>query len=371
MIPILVTLSRWALLILDDDLRAHRLHTPGNHRFKQRFGFSDYVFITGNWQFTATAKSGTAPFTMLSGFVNESSNEPGVNDFTTASFQVHSSTCYSGSSNLFLSGAVTGTHVGLSSFPVEDQVLTISARRRDSDSYFGKLLRRGWLCGRRNRDDCWRTVCTDGRNLSRHIHRSSRFHTSANTLAVCAGHSERHHLGFWECAFSRDFLLHKRNFVCAKRFCKWRPGKFHFHDKRANIVDGNDVRHRRSSRANYIFNFDRGHRRKLFRSDWCDHSLAAVNKATALKEAKTWGSEATNEKAFRFTSIRVAFSAEVRVSLVYAEPNGSASELHDDRYSYNRWTIGHTPHGQLAVRTRTGFRSGPICNVGRPSLRTR
>ncbi len=129
MIPILVTLSRWALLILTVTCGLTGCTHPATTGSSSGSGSSDYVFITGNWQFTATAKSGTAPFTMLSGFVNESSNEPGVNDFTTASFQVHSSTCYSGSSNLFLSGAVTGTHVGLSSFPVEDQVLTISASK--------------------------------------------------------------------------------------------------------------------------------------------------------------------------------------------------------------------------------------------------
>ncbi len=94
---------------------------------------ASYTYLTGNWEFVPTPASGSAPpFTLLAGFINESDDQPGVNDFLTAALQVQSTTCYSDSPDMSLQGVVLGTPVGLTSFPVENQVLTISAAKNSS-----------------------------------------------------------------------------------------------------------------------------------------------------------------------------------------------------------------------------------------------
>jgi len=89
---------------------------------------SDYVYLTGNWQFDATPASGAAPFTVLTGFINEQGST-GTNDFTTAALQVQSTTCYSSAVEIPLQGGTEPTLLGLSSFAVDGQTLTISATK--------------------------------------------------------------------------------------------------------------------------------------------------------------------------------------------------------------------------------------------------
>ncbi len=94
---------------------------------------SSYTFLTGNWEFVATpAQPSAVPFTTLSGFINESANEPGVNDFATAALQVQSTTCYEAFPDVPLQGVVLGTSVSLTSFSVQDQVISITGARNAS-----------------------------------------------------------------------------------------------------------------------------------------------------------------------------------------------------------------------------------------------
>ena len=89
---------------------------------------ADYVYLTGNWQFDATPTSGAAPFTVLAGFISEQDSS-GTNDFTTAALQVQSTTCYSTAVEIPLQGGTEPTLLGLSSFPVDGQTLTLSATK--------------------------------------------------------------------------------------------------------------------------------------------------------------------------------------------------------------------------------------------------
>ena len=87
----------------------------------------NHIYSTGNWQIQATATTGVAPFVSIAGFINESGTDPGVNDLTTAAFQAQSNTCYSSTPTIPLQGAVLGYQLGLRSFNVDGQIVTISA----------------------------------------------------------------------------------------------------------------------------------------------------------------------------------------------------------------------------------------------------
>lgn len=94
---------------------------------------STYVFLNGNWEFRATPAAGTtAPFTVLTGFLNEQGTA-GATNFTTAALRAQSSTCYGAVPELSLEGAVQATQVGLTSFAAGGQILTI-AQTKDSTS---------------------------------------------------------------------------------------------------------------------------------------------------------------------------------------------------------------------------------------------
>jgi len=79
--------------------------------------------LIGNWQFQATS-TGTAPFTTLSGFVNEEGIE-GDSTVTTASLQVQSNGCFSNAKVLDLEGFTKTPLAQLTSFPLDSQVVTL------------------------------------------------------------------------------------------------------------------------------------------------------------------------------------------------------------------------------------------------------
>ena len=87
----------------------------------------NHIYSTGNWQIQATATTGIAPFVSIAGFINESGTDPGINDLTTAAFQAESNTCYTSTPTIPLQGAVLGYQLGLRSFNVDGQIVTISA----------------------------------------------------------------------------------------------------------------------------------------------------------------------------------------------------------------------------------------------------
>lgn len=95
-----------------------------------------YVYLTGNWQFQTTTTTAPVPFTSLAGFINEQSDKPGVNDLTTAALQAQPSSCYLGAPVIPLGapvipmqGATQGTALGLRSFSVNGQYLTLNATK--------------------------------------------------------------------------------------------------------------------------------------------------------------------------------------------------------------------------------------------------
>lgn len=96
-----------------------------------------YSYLTGNWLFTITSTSGSLPFSSLGGFINEQATNPGVNDLTTAALQSQPGDCYLGTMTLPFQGASLGTHLGLASFAVNGQIISISAT---SSANASKLL---------------------------------------------------------------------------------------------------------------------------------------------------------------------------------------------------------------------------------------
>jgi hypothetical protein len=86
----------------------------------------NYKLMTGNWEFTTSATSKAAPFTVLAGFVNEQPSDPSINDYTTAALQATSSTCFGEPPDLSFTGAAQGTALNLSSFSADSQVVTFS-----------------------------------------------------------------------------------------------------------------------------------------------------------------------------------------------------------------------------------------------------
>jgi hypothetical protein len=97
---------------------------------------ANYIYLTGNWQFQTTTTTAPVPFTSLAGFINEQGDKPGVNDLTTAALQAQPSGCYLGAPVLPLGspvipmqGATQGTALGLRSFSVNGQFLTLNATK--------------------------------------------------------------------------------------------------------------------------------------------------------------------------------------------------------------------------------------------------
>jgi hypothetical protein len=79
--------------------------------------------LIGNWQFQATS-TGNPPFTSLSGFVNE----PGIagdSTLTTASLQIQSNSCFSGTKVVDFEGFTKAPLAQLTSFPSNSQTITL------------------------------------------------------------------------------------------------------------------------------------------------------------------------------------------------------------------------------------------------------
>jgi hypothetical protein len=88
-----------------------------------------YAFLTGNWVFQTTPSSGGTPFTGLAGFINEESQNPGVNDVATAALMAMPGGCYQGADTIPLQGTVQASTLGLRSFDVNGQYVTINATK--------------------------------------------------------------------------------------------------------------------------------------------------------------------------------------------------------------------------------------------------
>jgi hypothetical protein len=84
--------------------------------------------LTGNWQFQA-ASTIDAPFTSLSGFVNEE-GIAGDATTTTASLQVQSTGCFSGVKVLDFEGFTKSPLVELNSFPSDSQVISFDLNQQ-------------------------------------------------------------------------------------------------------------------------------------------------------------------------------------------------------------------------------------------------
>jgi hypothetical protein len=86
--------------------------------------------VSGNWEFQTTQSGGPGTFTSLAGFINQQGNSGTDSNFTTAALQAYgnsSSACYNSPAAIPLDGSVFGTQVGLRSFSVDGQFLSISA----------------------------------------------------------------------------------------------------------------------------------------------------------------------------------------------------------------------------------------------------
>ena len=80
--------------------------------------------LTGNWEFQVST-NGVAPFTKLSGFVNQPTASPDSSNAVTASLLTQSNTCFSGTKVLDFSGYLKGSTAQLVAFPSFDQSATL------------------------------------------------------------------------------------------------------------------------------------------------------------------------------------------------------------------------------------------------------
>ncbi|WP_150133257.1 hypothetical protein [Granulicella sibirica] len=87
--------------------------------------------MSGNWQLNATPTMGISPFSSLSGYVFEI-NVAAAAHQTTASFLVASTGCFSGAGAVQLLGNVEQPLVSLTSFEVNNQVLTVTAQKDEA-----------------------------------------------------------------------------------------------------------------------------------------------------------------------------------------------------------------------------------------------
>src|SRR5258708_38124127 len=99
-------------------------------------GAHSYVYMTGNWQIDMTNTTAPVPFTALSGFINEQGDNPGTDDLTTAALQAKPGDCYVSAVTIPLQGSTQGDHLGLHSFSVNGQFVTISATKDSTATHF-------------------------------------------------------------------------------------------------------------------------------------------------------------------------------------------------------------------------------------------
>ncbi len=87
-----------------------------------------YSGLTGNWELTAAATSGTLPFTAFRGYFREQAGDSSQSLLTTAALQAApASDCYKGATLVPLQGATQSGSVALHSFSVNGQYLNLAA----------------------------------------------------------------------------------------------------------------------------------------------------------------------------------------------------------------------------------------------------
>lgn len=94
------------------------------------FDGSQFASIDGNWVFTMTTTSGTAPFSTLGGYINDESGGTVTGAFQADTSQ--GSSCYLGAETIPLEGTRTGSQVGLYSFSVNGQYLSMDGTENSS-----------------------------------------------------------------------------------------------------------------------------------------------------------------------------------------------------------------------------------------------
>jgi hypothetical protein len=91
--------------------------------------------LTGNWVLETTPTSSISPFTSLSGFINQETMNYAASNAVTAALEAQPDTCYLGADLIPLSGTVKGVNLGLHSFDVNGQYLTISGTSDSNGSH--------------------------------------------------------------------------------------------------------------------------------------------------------------------------------------------------------------------------------------------
>lgn len=89
-----------------------------------------YPFLTGNWEFSTSATTGSQTFGFFRGYINERSVNPGVDDPTTASLQLEGPTnCFLGTLVDPFVGDTKADALTLNSFTDVSQFINITATR--------------------------------------------------------------------------------------------------------------------------------------------------------------------------------------------------------------------------------------------------
>jgi hypothetical protein len=91
--------------------------------------------LTGNWVLETTPTSSISPFTSLAGFINQETMTYAASNNVTAALEAHPDTCYLGADLIPLVGTVKGVTLGLYSFDVNGQYVSISGTSDSSGSH--------------------------------------------------------------------------------------------------------------------------------------------------------------------------------------------------------------------------------------------
>ena len=105
-----------------------------------------YANMSGNWQIEATPTKGSAPFTTLSGYVDELAVNATAHQ-TNAAFLVKSTGCFADTTTIPLSGNVEQPNVSLSSFSIEGQILTLTATKNEAATTLSGTYQVAGGCG--------------------------------------------------------------------------------------------------------------------------------------------------------------------------------------------------------------------------------
>ena len=105
-----------------------------------------YLNMSGNWEIQATATKGSAPFTTLSGYVNELAVNA-VAHQTNVAFLVRSTGCLADTTTVPLSGNVQQPDIKLTSFEIEGQILTLAATKDEAATTLSGTYQVAGGCG--------------------------------------------------------------------------------------------------------------------------------------------------------------------------------------------------------------------------------